>query len=263
MAVMTGNAADEASALIASAAAGDPVAFAAIVSAHHEDMRRVCVVVAGDEGIAEDAVAAAWSIAWRKLGGLREPARLRPWLVSIAVNEARQLLRARRRRSLLEVPVNQVDEPGAASTRGRRSARSTSATLSPDSIPLIGPFWPCATSPASMRPSSPLRSAEAHPAPARAWRASFIDSKGSSAMHELSEFERRLAAGLEAVAGSRRSVDATAIARTAASAAPARSSVLSRLTLLIGFGKASEAVVPESSAPIAASARWWCSSLSR
>ena len=112
MAVMTGNAADEASALIALAAAGDPVAFAAIVSAYHEDMRRVCVVVAGDEGIAEDAVSAAWSIAWRKLGGLREPARLRPWLVSIAVNEARQLLRARRRRSLLEVPVNQVDEPG-------------------------------------------------------------------------------------------------------------------------------------------------------
>ena len=37
------------------------------------------------------------------------------------------------------------------------------------------------------------------------------------------------------VAGSRRSVDATAIARTAASAAPARSSVLSRLTILIGL----------------------------
>ena len=111
MAVMTSVAAAEDSTLIASAAAGDAAAFASIVTSNHEDMRRVCVVVAGDEGIADDAVAAAWSIAWRKLGSLRDPARLRPWLVSVAVNEARQLLRARRRRSLIEVPVIRVDEP--------------------------------------------------------------------------------------------------------------------------------------------------------
>ena len=102
---------EEAPALIASVAAGDEVAFASIVRLYHEDMRRVCIVVAGDEGIAEEAVAAAWSIAWRKLGGLRDPARLRPWLVSIAVNEARQLIRARQRRSLIEVSVIHVDEP--------------------------------------------------------------------------------------------------------------------------------------------------------
>jgi RNA polymerase sigma factor (sigma-70 family) len=112
MAIMTSSGVEEASALIASVAAGDEIAFASIVRLHHEDMRRVCIVVAGDDGIAEDAVAAAWSIAWRKLGSLRDPARLRPWLVSVAVNEARQLLRARKRRSLLEVPVVQVDEAG-------------------------------------------------------------------------------------------------------------------------------------------------------
>lgn len=110
MAVVASTTADEDSALIASAAAGDSAAFASIVSANHEDMRRVCVVVAGDDGIADDAVAAAWSIAWRKLGSLRDPARLRPWLVSVAVNEARQLLRARKRRSLLEVAVIRGDE---------------------------------------------------------------------------------------------------------------------------------------------------------
>jgi len=118
MAVMTSNAIEEASALIASVAAGDEIAFASIVRLYHEDMRRVCVVVAGDDGIAEDAVAAAWSIAWRKLGGLRDPARLRPWLVSVAVNEARQLIRARQRRSLIEVPVIHVDEPGGGPDPG-------------------------------------------------------------------------------------------------------------------------------------------------
>jgi len=102
---MTTSAA-EASELIASAAGGDEVAFASIVARHHEDMRRVCAVVVGDEGIAEEAVSAAWSIAWRKLGGLRDPARLRPWLVSVAVNEARQLHRARNRRAMVEVGVD-------------------------------------------------------------------------------------------------------------------------------------------------------------
>jgi 23S rRNA pseudoU1915 N3-methylase RlmH len=59
MAVVTSSVVEEASALIASAAAGDEMAFASIVRLHHEDMRRVCVVVAGDDGIAEDAVTAA------------------------------------------------------------------------------------------------------------------------------------------------------------------------------------------------------------
>jgi RNA polymerase sigma factor (sigma-70 family) len=111
MAVMTSSAVEDASVLIASVAAGDEIAFASIVRLFHEDMRRVCVVVFNDDGIAEDAVAAAWSIAWRKLGSLRDPARLRPWLVSVAVNEARQLLRARKRRSLIEVSVIDIDEP--------------------------------------------------------------------------------------------------------------------------------------------------------
>lgn len=111
MAVIASSATEKASELIASAAAGDAAAFSSIVNSNHEDMRRVCVVVAGDEGIADEAVAAAWSIAWRKLGSVRDPGRLRPWLVSVAVNEARQLLRARNRRALLEVPVVQASEP--------------------------------------------------------------------------------------------------------------------------------------------------------
>jgi len=141
MAVVTSSAVDEASTLIASVAAGDETAFASIVRLYHEDMRRVCVVVAGDDGVADDAVAAAWSIAWRKLGGLRDPARLRPWLVSIAVNEARQMLRARRRRSLLEVSVMHVDEPRGGldpgSTINSIDLRNALARLDPDDRALL------------------------------------------------------------------------------------------------------------------------------
>jgi hypothetical protein len=55
-------------------------------------------------------------------------------------------------------------------------------------------------------------------------------------MNDLSMFERRLAAGLEAVAGPRRDVDAIAIARTAASRAAVRNSIPSRFSALIGQG---------------------------
>jgi len=56
---MTGTAEKDLTGVIASAAAGDDVAFARIVAAHHEDMRRVAVFVARDEALAEDAVQAA------------------------------------------------------------------------------------------------------------------------------------------------------------------------------------------------------------
>ena len=95
---------------VALAVAGDEVAFARIVDAYHGDLFRVAYVVAGSEQLAEDAVQAAWSIAWRKLGSLHDPDRLRPWLVSIAANEARQTLRSRHRRQVAEIRVRSPDD---------------------------------------------------------------------------------------------------------------------------------------------------------
>src|SRR5262245_4999659 len=89
MEAMTQTTGHELAGVIASAAAGDEFAFARIVAAYHEDMRRVCAFVTRDEQLAEEAVQAAWSTIWRKLGSIRQPERLRPWLVSIAVNQAR------------------------------------------------------------------------------------------------------------------------------------------------------------------------------
>ena len=90
---------------VASAAAGDEVAFARIVAAHNDDMVRVAYLVTCEVDLAQEAVQAAWPIAWRKLASLHDPDRLRPWLVSIAANEARQLLRRRRRRQVTEITV--------------------------------------------------------------------------------------------------------------------------------------------------------------
>lgn len=97
---------------VESAVAGDDLAFERIVTAHHEDMRRVCIVICHDDEIAEEAVQSAWAIAWRRLDSLHDPSRLRPWLISVAVNEAKQLLRKRGRRSQLEIEADVARVPG-------------------------------------------------------------------------------------------------------------------------------------------------------
>jgi RNA polymerase sigma-70 factor, ECF subfamily len=93
---------------VSDAAAGDVAAFARIVAEHHDHMARVCFVICGDRDMAQDAVQAAWPIAWRKLASLREPDRLRPWLVTITANEARQAVRRQRRHGVVEIEVADV-----------------------------------------------------------------------------------------------------------------------------------------------------------
>jgi RNA polymerase sigma-70 factor (ECF subfamily) len=121
MEAVTRVAQHDASDLIASAAAGDEYAFRHIIAAHHDDMRRVCMYVAGDRAIADEATQAAWVIAWKKIGTVRDPARLRPWLIAVAVNEAKQLLRKRHRRAEIEIASNASSEP-----RGRDPATGVS-----------------------------------------------------------------------------------------------------------------------------------------
>jgi RNA polymerase sigma factor (sigma-70 family) len=100
------------------AVAGDEIAFARIVAAHHQDMARIAFFVCGDLDIAEDAEQSAWAVAYRRLKDLRDPDRLRPWLMSIAANEARQITRSRRRRTVRELhvvdPMQALDSDRAA-----------------------------------------------------------------------------------------------------------------------------------------------------
>ena len=98
------------------AAAGDEVAFARIVAAHRPEMVRVAFVVCGDWDMAQDAAQAALWIAWRKLPSLRDPERLRPWLLAVVANEARAIVRHQRRHPVVELSMSVdgegVDDPG-------------------------------------------------------------------------------------------------------------------------------------------------------
>jgi len=126
--------------VLASAIAGDERAFRQIISEHHEDMRRVCLAIAGDHVIADEAVQAAWIVAAKKLGKVHGPAQLRPWLVSVAVNEAKQILRKRRRRAEVEVVTDQSAEPGGidpATGIAAMDLRAALERLAPDDAALL------------------------------------------------------------------------------------------------------------------------------
>ena len=90
-------------ALVADAAAGDQAAFARLVAEHHASMARVAYAITGDRESASDAVQIAWATAWRRLGSLRDRSTVRSWLVAIAANEARQVLRRQRRRPIVDI----------------------------------------------------------------------------------------------------------------------------------------------------------------
>lgn len=126
--------------MVAGAAAGDEHAFARIVAAHHDDMARVAFVVCGDVDIAQDAVQSAWPKIWAKLGSLRDPDRIRPWLVSVAANEARQLARSRGRRRIREITVEGAVErasPDPADRAADLDLARALTTLSDDDRTLI------------------------------------------------------------------------------------------------------------------------------
>ena len=121
------------------AVAGDEAAFARIVAAYHADMVRVAYGVCGESDLALDAVQAAWLIAWRKLQSVREPDHLRSWLVAVAANEARHLVRRRHSVHVAEIPLAMPDEsaPDQAAEARRLDLATALNRLKPDDRSLI------------------------------------------------------------------------------------------------------------------------------
>jgi RNA polymerase sigma-70 factor (ECF subfamily) len=115
--------------VLASAAAGDEIAFRRIIAENHDNMRRVAAHVTGDRTLAEEATQAAWLIAWKKLGNVRDEAHLQPWLVSVAANEAKRVLRKRGRRAEVEVAIDMTGEPGGVDPATGVSAMDLNAAL--------------------------------------------------------------------------------------------------------------------------------------
>lgn len=82
----------------------------------------------GEVPLAHDVAQAAWGSAWKHRAGLRDPAKMRSWLLTIAANEARRALRLRRLRHWLPL-VREAEAMPAAATYDREGAMDLVAAL--------------------------------------------------------------------------------------------------------------------------------------
>jgi RNA polymerase sigma factor (sigma-70 family) len=87
--------------LIAQARRGDAAAYAGLVRRHQEVAFRTAMLITGHAQDAEEAAQDGFVKAWRALPRFREGEPLRPWLLTIVANEARNRRRAAGRREHL------------------------------------------------------------------------------------------------------------------------------------------------------------------
>jgi RNA polymerase sigma factor (sigma-70 family) len=102
---------------------GDSAAYAELVLRHASVAKRTAVFLgAGSE--ADDVVQESFVKAYRGLGGFREDAAFRPWLLRIVANETRNLQRSRSRRNrreeLAALPESVLDPADEAAVGERR-----------------------------------------------------------------------------------------------------------------------------------------------
>lgn len=134
--------------LVERARGGDADAYATLVRDHQEIAFRTAVLIAGNAADAEEAAQDAFVKAYRALERFRPGQPLRPWLLTIVANEARNRRRSAGRREALALRAageerhagEAVHSPEVALLAGeRRAALLTGiAALRPDDRLVIG-----------------------------------------------------------------------------------------------------------------------------
>ncbi|MFC1660731.1 RNA polymerase sigma factor [Gemmatimonadota bacterium] len=114
--------------LVVRAKEGDLRAMDELVSRHHAMVFRVCLGILRDEDAAADSSQDAFLKAFRALAGFRGEASFRTWLLTIAANEARGVLRKRSRRAEQELEaagpvVSPASNPEESLEAGEDAAR--------------------------------------------------------------------------------------------------------------------------------------------
>jgi RNA polymerase sigma factor (sigma-70 family) len=108
--------------IVAAVVAGDPAGLAAAYDSYAAVLYNYCRSLLAEPADAADAVQDTFVIAAGKLGGLRDPDRLRPWLYAVARNECHRRLRARARLASLDeagdVSDTAATEPHSVDTAG-------------------------------------------------------------------------------------------------------------------------------------------------
>jgi RNA polymerase sigma-70 factor (ECF subfamily) len=100
-------------ALVDRARRGDAGAYASLVERYQDVAFRVAYLMLGDAAEAEDATQEAFIKAYYALPRFRSGALLRPWLLQIVANQARNQRRAGSRRDLLALRASASERPSA------------------------------------------------------------------------------------------------------------------------------------------------------
>jgi RNA polymerase sigma factor (sigma-70 family) len=124
--------------LIAAAKAGDQRAYGQLLQRHQAVAFRAAYLITGSAADAEDATQDACVKAWLALARFRTGAPFRPWLVRIAINEARNRRRGAGRRATLMMrlehdparPGHPAYPPSAPSAEAEAVAADDRARLS-------------------------------------------------------------------------------------------------------------------------------------
>jgi RNA polymerase sigma-70 factor (ECF subfamily) len=117
--------------LVERARSGDADAFAALVSEHEEIAFRTAYLITRNAADAEDAAQTGLVKAWRALPRFRRGAPVRPWLLAIVANEARNRRRGEGRREgvVLRAAHELPSGDAAPSPEGRVLAAEQRAEL--------------------------------------------------------------------------------------------------------------------------------------
>jgi RNA polymerase sigma factor (sigma-70 family) len=115
--------------LLARAQAGDADAYAALVRAHQDIAFRTALLITQNAADAEEAAQEGFVKAWRSLARFREGAPLRPWLLTIVANEARNRRRSAGRRAALAVRVAAHEGAGTSAESEALALESRAALL--------------------------------------------------------------------------------------------------------------------------------------
>jgi RNA polymerase sigma-70 factor (ECF subfamily) len=102
--------------LVQRARDGDAAAFGALVTLHADVAFRTAYLVLGDATDAEDAAQEAFVKMHRSLDRFRDGEPVRPWLLAIVGNTARNRRRARGRRMALQLRAEAATDPASASS---------------------------------------------------------------------------------------------------------------------------------------------------
>ena len=133
----------EEAALVRRARGGDEAAWEALVRRYQEPVFRLAYLILGDAADAEDTAQETFVRAWAALGRFDEVRPLRPWLLSIAANLARNRRRSLGRywsalqRAFAAEPRHHTAPPDRTPASDARRLRQAVERLRPDARDII------------------------------------------------------------------------------------------------------------------------------